>query len=205
MDEPVRVDLFVEDGAQEQFAREIVLRLAQEEGVDPILAARAMRGGAAVALAELRAFQKGLGTGSLGPTPDLLVAVIDADEQPWVRRRAEVEEAIDREVVPMWVVGCPEPCVESWYLADAEAFRAVVSVQPAPSRRGRTCADEKKRLADAVRGSKVVSLWGGIDLAPDIVRAMDFFRAGKAEPSLKDFADGLRGAIRSIARTRRRP
>lgn len=42
-------------------------------------------------------------------------------------------------------------------------------------------------------------LTGTADLAPDLVEAMDLYRAGKNQPSLGHFVDGFNGALRRLA------
>lgn len=116
MGEPVRVDLFVEDAAQEQFARSMVERMGREEGSTLVVSARSARGGSGRVLRELGVFQRGLKSGSLAaPMPDLLVVLVDADDLGWSARRSEVEAMIDPENIPRSVVRCPDPHVEAWY------------------------------------------------------------------------------------------
>lgn len=200
MAERCRVDLIVEDAAQEQFAQALIERVADGERVSIVLSVRAARGGAPRALEKLVILQRGFRAGSFAaPVPDLLVIVIDADDLTWRARSTLVETVIDATVIPRVAVGCPEPCVEAWYLADHVSFARVAGV--APRRAGAGSRDAlKKRLADSVEEAGVVSLVGGTDLAPELVADMDLFRAGKAEPSLKAFADRLRSALQDIAR-----
>lgn len=66
---------------------------------------------------------------------------------------------------------------------------------------GRTTRDDyKQRLADSVDAGTVTSLAGGIDLAPELVGAMDLFRAGKSDPSLRHFIESLRSCLRDATR-----
>lgn len=202
MADTARIDLFVEDVAQESLARALTERLAEEQGVRPILTARSARGGLGRALDELAVFQKGLSQGALiVPTPDILVVFADANSRGWVATRNAVLEVIDGAVFPRVAVACPDPYVEAWYLADLAAAARVIGAGIPPLRMNVSAADRHKlRLTEAVQAGTVISLDGGLDLAPNIVQEMDAYRAEQAHPSLKDFLTTMRGHLADVGR-----
>lgn len=76
----------------------------------------------------------------------------------------------------------------------------MVGAAPQPAAPRETRDALKERLAASVEKGGLISLSGGIDLAPELVAAMSLFRAGKAEPSLRSLVDALRIALRDAAR-----
>jgi hypothetical protein len=53
-------------------------------------------------------------------------------------------------------------------------------------------------LANAVAQAGHPPTLGGIEFAADIVAAMDLYRAGKSEKSLKSFVDSATALLRSL-------
>lgn len=200
MAERPRIDLFCEDRAHEQFVRTLVGRLAQEEGLRPIVRAMNARGGHAKALGEFELWQRAFLKQARRGLPDLLVLVIDANCQGWNKARRQIEEAIDQTVVPNHVVGCPDPHIERWYIADPVAFETVVGAQP--GRVLEKCERHfyKRLVEQAVEKSGTPLLTGTADLAPDLVEAMDLYKAGKAQQSLRLFVEGIKAGLRRLAR-----
>lgn len=195
-----RIDLFCEDRAHEQFVRALVARLAGEEGLKPTVRAMSARGGHPRALAEFRLWQRAFLNQARRGLPDLLVLVIDANCQGWSTAHGQIQGAIDQAVVPNHVVGCPDPHIERWYIADPAAFEAVVGVQPGRDRE-KCERDVYKRLVEqAVDSAGLPLLTGTADLAPDLVAAMDLYKAGRAQRSLRLFVKGLRAELRRLAR-----
>ena len=97
---------------------------------------------------------------------------------------------------PRTVIACPEPHIERWYLADPESFRTVVGFRPNPGRKKCDRGRYKQMLAQAVVKGGFPPTLGGVEFAPDIVDAMDLYRAGRAEHSLKDFQTRLTQLLR---------
>jgi hypothetical protein len=202
MADRARLDLFVEDAAQEAFGRSLVERVSGEENVACNISVRSARGGAPRALGELEAFQRGLRTGSLAvPMPDILVVLIDVNGVGWAERLRQVRRVVDEGAVARVAIGCPDPHVEAWYLADAISVKEVAGAHPKPvgSRGSREAF--KECLADVVERGGAGSVAGGIDLAPEIVARMDLARAARNFPSLGRFVDSLRSALREFSRT----
>lgn len=196
MPEGIRVDLYCEDGGHEQFARALIMRLAAEEGLRAVLRVRAGRGGHAKAIAEFRAWQSAKRKGAAAETPDLLVLLVDGNCSGWNTARKSLSEAVDQEVFPRFVVGCPDPHVERWCLADPVSFAQVVSGPPRPDPGKCERHLYKELLRESILAADQPILTSEMEYAPDLVAAMDLFRAGKNQPSLKSFVEELRGALR---------
>lgn len=194
-----RIDLFCEDRGHELFVRALITRIAREERVGLWVASVSTRGGHGRATQELSLWQKLMRGGHPGGPPDVLVVAIDCNCGQWSDVRASIVETIDAATFPRALVACPDPHVERWCFADPVAFRDVVGSAP-PRDPGKCQRDLYKRLfGEALKTAGAVVLGGEMDMAPDIVRRMDFFRAGKAQPSLKHFIDDLRAALRELA------
>lgn len=193
-----RVDLFCEDAGHEELGKPLIKRCAQVEDVEIHVQTRNATGGAARVLQELQAYQEACRVGSEGlGVPAVLAVLIDANGRAWNQRRDEVEDVIDDGVFPFAVIGCPEPEVETWYMADENAFHTVVGVPPQDGGDG-AIADPKHRLARSVEEGQGIVVRGGIEVGPDVAREMDLYRAGQNNRSLRAFTDGLRNALRRV-------
>ena len=109
-----------------------------------------------------------------------------------------MEEAIDSRIFVRCVIGCPDPHVEKWCLADPQAVQEVLGVA-APSVPEK-CERYfyKQLLRQTIREAGQPILTNEMEYAPDLVAAMDLYRAGKNQPSLRHFVDELRSALRSL-------
>jgi hypothetical protein len=195
MAENRRVHLFAEDLAHERFLTAILERLASEIGCRIHVTTANARGGHGRALTELRTHQRALLVG--GGTPDLLVVAIDANCSSWKKVRNDVLQIIDPATFPAHVLAVPDPHVERWYLADPPALVAVAEASVSSTRRKCDRDEYKQILVNALRAAGHPVSLGGAEFAAEIVAEMDFFRAGKNEPSLKHFIDELRGLMKS--------
>ena len=195
MSEALAIDLFVEDRAHEDFLRPLLLRLASEAAKLVGVRIRIARGGHSRALAEFTNYQRVVAKGGL-PLPDLLVVAIDTNCIGFSAAR----KAVDSEVSPAFrertIVACPDPHIERWYLADPVSFRDVVGVRPRVRKRKCERALYKSILASAVVEAGHPPTLGGIEFAEEIVAAMDLYRAGKGEPSLKHFLDAAKAQLK---------
>ncbi|MFW6012528.1 MAG: hypothetical protein ACOC92_02340 [bacterium] len=194
-----RVVLFCEDPGHEQFVRALVGRLAGDLGLRPTLQTPSARGGHGRALREFDAWQDGFARGRRQGFPELLVLAIDCNCTAWNKARRDLEQAIDQACFPNHVVACPDPHVERWYMADPAAFQEVVGARPGrdPGKCDRNAY--KQLVEDAVSRAALPLVTGIPDLAPDLVTAMDLYRAAKSQPSLGHFIDGLGAALRRLA------
>jgi hypothetical protein len=190
------IDLFVEDRAHEEFLKALVQRLAREASLAIEVRVRSARGGHGLALKELGLYQHGVEKGLAGLTqPDVLVVGIDANCRPFSEARKSVEDSIAPAFKNTTAIACPDPHVERWYLADPESFKEAVGKQPRLGRKKCERDLYKNRLAQAVAAAGHPPTLGGLEFAQDIVEAMDLYRAGKNERSLKHFLDDIRKVL----------
>jgi hypothetical protein len=200
MGEPLRVDLYCEDSGHEQFTGALLRRVARDLGLQLDFQTRNSRGGHGRALAEFRAWQSAVAAkhGIGGVIPDLLVLIIDANCTSWSECRSELARAIDAQLFPAHAIGCPEPHVERWCFADPQAIQEVLGC-PCPPDPGKRERDLYKRLLrETIRDAGQPILTGEMEYAPDLVEAMDLFRAGKNQRSLRHFVGEIRNALQSL-------
>lgn len=195
---PLRIGIFCEDAAHEDLARALIARCCAEEGIQAGVNTVSARFGIGRLKAELRTFQATVRKGG-ARTPDILVVLVDANREGVAARRQEARDVIDAAVFPAVVVGVPDPYVERWFLSDPVSFSARFGVQP---ELGPTTdrKEWKRRLVAALESAGQIVTGGGSEFAEDILADMDFYRAGRAVPSLADFVEDLRGTLRRLGR-----
>lgn len=199
MGDPITVDLFAEDQAHESFIEAVINRLASEEHKVISLRVRRARGGHGRALAEFSAYQRLMIDGVAGLTrPDLLVIAIDGNCKRATAAKRDIRQAIDPSLGISFIIACPDPHIERWYVADPDSFKEVVGARPKLGRKKCERGYYKAVLSDTLVSAGQQVLLGGIEFASDIVAAMNFYRAGKIERTLKDFLQDARNAIRTI-------
>jgi len=197
-----RVDVFCEDTGHEEFVRAALERLATEAGIRLDIRIRSASGGHGRALTKLDAYIDLLKSGTFpGGLPDLLVVVIDGNCTGWHTKLKEVAARIPDNVVPHLSIGCPDPHVERWCIADPQGFADVVGARPESDPGKCERALYKHLMRRSIEDAGEVILTDEMEFAPDIVREMDFFRAGKNQASLKNFLDELAGCIGQLAET----
>ncbi len=189
------VDLFVEDRAHEALLGPLVRRIAREEAVDLEIRVRSARGGHARALQEFSVYQRLVHQGAT-ESPDLLVVAIDGNCTTYAGRKKEIQGATQPAFRDRLIVACPDPHVERWFLADPDSFHQVVGHRPAVGRKKCVRDHYKQLLAKTIRAAGHPPTLGGIEFATELVAAMDLYRGGKADRSLKAFVDDLRGRLR---------
>jgi hypothetical protein len=193
----LQVDLFVEDSGHEAFISPLVARIAAEENRYINAVVRSARGGHGRVLEELELYQRGVLKGIAHlEAPDLLVVAIDANCKRYNRAKADIADRIQDTLRSQTVIACPDPHIERWYMSDSTGFAKVVGTTPKLARK--KCEKDKYKalLAQSVVDGGHVSTLGGIEFANEIVQEMDFYRGGKAEPSLEDFVADLRVALK---------
>lgn len=191
------VDIFAEDRAHEELLKALLDRLAREEGKVIVPRIRSARGGHGRALEELSLYQRSVQQGVGGMTvPDLLIVAIDTNCSSFNGAKKEIQARLETQFEDRTVVACPDPHVERWYLADPESFHHVVGVTPRVGRRKCERDRYKTILSRAILEAGHPPTLGGIEFAREIVEAMDFYRAGKRETSLKHFLDDAVAQIR---------
>jgi len=197
MSEGLLVDLFVEDRAHEEFVGAVVRRIARAENRQIQLRVRAARGGYPRVLSELDLYQKLVLKGLAGMSlPDVLVIAADANCHGLAARKKAIRRRLEKAFRGRTVLAVPDPHVERWYLSDRQAFKQVVGVQPPAERRKCERGRYKRILAQAVRDGGNPAILGGIEFAKELAESMDFYRAGRAEPGLRQFVNDAVSAFR---------
>jgi len=185
MSSGILVDLFVEDRAHEEFLKPLIGRLGEEGGVRVRVRVRvrSARGGHPRALQEFRFYQK---TALSRPSSDadLVVVAIDANCSPYAEARNGILAAAESGFRKRLITACPDPHIERWYLADLGAFKSVVGRGPTVVEAKCERRHYKNLLRSAVREAGHPRL-DGTDFAPELARAFDLYRAGKADASFK--------------------
>ena len=194
-----RIDLYCEDRGHELFARALLERLAREAGIRLSLRTVSGRGGHGRALTEFSLWQRQVAAGSIDhEIPDLLVLLIDANCVGWNQARRSLEEAVSAKIFPRCAIGCPDPHIERWCFADSIAVQEVLGI-PSPADPGK-CERHlyKQLLRRTILDAGQPILTSEMEYAPDLVAAMDLFRAGKSQPSLRHFADEIQSCLQSL-------
>ncbi len=198
MNRPV-LDLFVEDRAHEEFLKAMLNRIAQKEGKAVIVRVRSARGGHGRVLTELSVYQKSvLKAPSEMKMPDLLFIAIDANCKRLNKARKEIQAKIETPFNDRAIIACPYPHIERWYLADPDTFFKVVGVRPKVGKRKCDRNRYKMILSKAIKDAGHPPTLGGVEFARELVDAMDLYRAGKAENSLKLFLSDTTNRIKSL-------
>lgn len=196
------VDLFAEDRAHEDFIKSMLSRLAVGLQVSVVINVRTARGGHGRAIDELSRYQTDMRRGILdSEIPDLLVVAIDANSRAFTDARNDIKGKLKPPFEDRTVFACPDPHIEKWYMADLDSFFEVVGTRPTLG--GKKCKRDwyKDVLAKAVVDAGHPATLGGIEFARDIVSAMDLYRAGKADNSLKHFLDDTEAALKRLGST----
>ncbi len=195
---PLLVDLFVEDRAQEDLIGAFVERIAGEEQRGVRIRVRSARGGHPRALSELDLFQRTRHLSTAGARTDLLVVAVDANCSAFAAAREAVRGHIDESLEDRTVIACPDPHVELWYLADPDSFHEVVGARPVVGKRKCERDRYKSILRKTVRDAGQPGTMNGVEFAEELAQAMDLYRAGKNVKSLKHFLDELRARLRAL-------
>ena len=87
------------------------------------------------------------------------------------------------------------PQTLAWIVAEPESFTSLFGQQPGlPARNSRV--DWKTLLVEALEGAGELVTQGGAEFSDEIVQAMDIYRAGRADPTIRAFYEDLRAALR---------
>ena len=197
------------------FVGALANRVAREEQVVLRVQSRSARGGHSRALKEFGTYQALVEKGALvNRAPDLVVVVIDGNCATSRKKREEIRKATRPVLLDRLVTGCPNPHIERWFLADPDTFHQVVGYQPVVGPEKCEREHYKRLLADAIRKGQQPATLGGIEFAAELVEAMNLYRAGRSDSSLKAFVGDLRSRLREVReaagpaiheRPRRRP
>lgn len=121
--------------------------------------------------------------------PDVLVVGIDANCATWHQARRLVVETLAPRLRDRAAVACPDPHIERWFMADPVSFEQVLGRRPKLGARKCERDHYKRILSRTVREAGHPAVLGGLEFAEEIVGAMDLYRAGKSEKSLRHFVD----------------
>ena len=197
MNDQVVIDLFVEDRAHEEFLKPLLMRIGRDESVTVWARVRSATGGHSRAIAEFGLYQRVAARLSLNSVPaDLVVVAIDGNCSTFADARKRLSDATDPTLRDRLVIACPDPHVERWYLADPQSFEKIVGSRPRVG--AKKCERDyyKQILTSTIaRGGHPVAL-GGVEFAVELVEAMDLYRAGRNDSSLKAFLDDFRAKVR---------
>ncbi|MDE0103513.1 MAG: hypothetical protein OXN89_14145 [Bryobacterales bacterium] len=197
MSEPRPIEFFVEDEAHRHLLVPLVKRVAGEAGVRVSTRVRNARGGHAAAIGAFKQYQMLVAKGVVGPSaPSLLVVAIDANCSSFAKTAEKIRREKHETLPQKLVTACPDPHIERWYLADPQSFRTVVGTQPVLGPKKCTRGRYKQILSRAIVDAGHPSTLGGVEFGSDLANAMDLFRAGKNDSSLKAFVRDLRHALR---------
>ncbi|MCC7071127.1 MAG: hypothetical protein IT383_07385 [Deltaproteobacteria bacterium] len=128
----------------------------------------------------------------------MLVVVVDGNCVGHAAKQREIAARVDDAIIPRVVIGCPDPHVERWLLADPVAFQKAVGAG-CPADPNKCERDRYKHVvAEALANASVPLLTGVMELAPDVVEAMDFYSAGTHQASIKSFVDDLGSALQQL-------
>ncbi len=136
--------------------------------------------------------EKRAGTTIIGYSP-----LIDGNCLGWGEAHRTTSAVVDPGLFPKAVVGCPDPHIERWCIADPAGFRAVLDIPPLPDPGKCDRGVYKALFRESILRAAQPILTDPMEFAPDLVAAMDLYRASKNQPSLKHFIEDLRSAIRS--------
>lgn len=205
MSEPLLVEFFVEDNAHRQLLVPLAQRVGQEEEIDLRCQVRNARSGHAGAMGSFRRYQVLREKGVVGrEVADLLVVAIDGNCSSFAETRKNIQRATHDSFAHMLVTACPDPHIERWYLADPQSFQDVVGTRTSAGPRKCVRNHYKQMLATAVaRGGHPPTL-GGVEFGRELADAMDLFRAGRNDSSLKAFVEDLRDGFRRTPRSARK-
>lgn len=197
MNEPLAVDLFVEDRAHEEFLKPLLTRIAQDEHIAMWVRVRSATGGHARAIAEFKLYQRVMSRSPLSSAEaGLIIVAIDGNCSTFAAARRQLHDAADPTLQDRLVIACPDPHVERWYLADPQSFENVVGSRPDVGTGKCARGHYKQSLATAIAKGGHPATLGGVEFAPDLVEAMDLYRAGRNDASLKALIDDFRAKLR---------
>ena len=200
MHEPLRIDVFAEDRAHEEFLKPLVSRVANDLQASVDVRVLSARGGRPRVHKELQTVQKFIEHGVV-TRPDILVIAVNANCKGLVQARSELQALLMPSLQDISVLACPDPHIERWFMVDPDAFAAVVGCRP-DSLRYKCGRDRyKSLLVDAIKRAEHPVLLGGIDWAPELVERIDLFKAGKNDNSFRGFVDALKGMLQRLSGT----
>jgi len=192
----VRVDLFAEDQLHAAFFAALIVRLSQPYGLNPVITTRAAAGGHGSAMTELIGHQRALERKKISAeAPDLLAVIIDGNCQGHQAAKRTIMDKVRVSLFPHLVIGCPDPHIERWCLADPAALKRIfghsIDLPAYKCERGYY----KNLLRQIIRTAGWPDIQEGREYAADIIKALDLSRPIKTDPSLADFISDLNAEL----------
>lgn len=192
-----RVTLDGEDRGHESFGRALIRRVAADVGARLEIQSGACRGGEPALLSHLKKYRRLVRAIGFA-MPDILVVLIDANADGASVKRRRILEHLGEGAAPRVVVGCPEPYIERWMFADPSALSKALRAEVRHPGGAPDAVDWKGLLGTTVAMSGIPISTGPMEIAPDVVKAMDFQRAMDADRSFESFLTELRSALRAL-------
>jgi hypothetical protein len=156
------------------------------------------RGGHGRAISELKLYQKAVLAQSHESIPKMIIVGIDANCKRFTQASKEIQTNLTSEFVDRTVIACPDPHIEKWYLADSESFCEIIGKQPRTIKAKCERDVYKGLLAETIFMAGHPMTLGGVEFAEELVNAMDFYRAGRRDPSLKAFISELTSQLKLL-------
>ena len=185
------------DHAHEGFLKPLLTRIARDEHIAMWVRVRSATGGHARAVAEFKLYQRVMSRSPLSSVEaGLIVVAIDGNCSTFASARRQLHDAAEPTLQERLVVACPDPHVERWYLADPQSFENVVGSRPDVGTGKCARGHYEQALATAIAKGGHPATLGGVEFAPELVAAMDLYRAGRNDASLKALIDDFRAKLR---------
>lgn len=197
MPDPLVIDLFCEDQGHRSLVEPLVRRIVRECRRDCRVQVMTARGGTSRLFPELNIYTS-LVKRNVRRRPDLLIVVIDGNCVGHEDRVEQIRERLGAEWDPQLVPAVPHAHIERWYLADQTCVSKILGSSPVAIPDKCERGIYKDLLAGLVKGSGVNPVSGGTEFGPEIAESLDIFRAGKADPSFKNFVNSLTNRLRQL-------
>lgn len=199
----VEIVLFLEDPAHESFLTVLVVRIAEDSGIDPARIKPVVRnatGGKGQVISSYSKFLRDVAAGRLSASR--IVVAIDSDCQPLrevLTRIARVGEHMGFRGAIIGAV--PVPHIEKWYMVDPDAFRAGTGGADIPTIPFRCESDYyKSALIEALARFGITAPLAAAPYGADIAAALDLEKARRTDASFDAFYTDLRAALISEVR-----
>jgi len=194
----ITIGYFLEDIAHAQFITALVNRIALEQKIaDSNLHHEIRNAIGGVSIQEFKRFLRDYTQGRENAF-DVVIAAIDSNCKSYREMRDQILQSRDQAGYGGFVVcAVPEPHVERWYLADLAACQRTLGMSNPPQCPPFSCEKGlyKRALIKAIKSTGLVPQLGGAEFGAAIATEMDFYKAGRADPSLGHFIQDMRDAF----------
>lgn len=200
----LRIGYFLEDRGHEAFLKALVDRVAKERGLkdgDWIHDVRAATGGKSIQ--SYKDFLKDMSFKNMPVPFDLLIIASDGNCKGYTAKKDQLFSYANKLRFPrsdILVFAIPDPHIERWYMDDPHGFHIAIGSGQIPRLPGYKCERRlyKRVMGEAIATSEIRPQFGGYEYGEKIVKAMDLYKAAKADNSLKHFVDDLRYVLRRV-------